>query len=282
MLRLSSRYLPRAGGCPYTLGWCVVALKQVIESQTEIPSGLQEHYVEKDGKWVLQTDPQFEDVSALKGVLNQERNLRRDAEKTVTDLKVKFEGIDPDEHHKLQDRVKGLDDAEVYDKQGIEVLVQRRTDAMKQDHERQVQAKDRELTQLRGQATESERKWRQDRIKTELLAAVNKNGVYDKAIDDAVQRGLAVFTDLDQDGQVVAKKGEDVVYGKDGINPLRPDEWISTLKTSGQAPHLWPPSSGGGAPAHHGGNGQGIDWSKLPPAERMTAFRQQQEAARNH
>ena len=99
---------------------------------------------------------------------------------------------------------------------------------------------------MRGQATESERRWRQDRIKTALLDAVNKNGVYDKAVDDAVQRGLAVFTDLDQEGQVVAKKGEDVVYGKDGINPLRPDEWISTLKTSGQAPHLWPPPSAEG------------------------------------
>ena len=107
---------------------------------------------------------------------------------------------------------------------------------MKAEHERQIASKERELTELRGQATESERKWRQDRIKTELLAAVNKNGVYDKAIDDAVQRGLAVFTDLDPEGQVIAKKGEDVVYGKDGINPLRPDEWISTLKTRAR-PH---------------------------------------------
>jgi hypothetical protein len=255
-----------------------MALRQSYDVQTDIPGPFQEHYVEKDGKWLVQLDPPAEDVSGLKTALTTERTLRRDAEKTVTDLKVKFEGIDPDEHHKLQDRVKGLDDAEIYDKQGIEVLVTRRTDAMKQDHDRQVQAKDREITQLRSQASESDRRWRQDRIKTALLEAVNKNGVYDKAIDDAVQRGLSVFTDLDQDGQVVAKKGEDVVYGKDGINPLRPDEWISTLKTSGQAPHLWPPSSGGGAPSQHGGNGQVRDYSQLPPEERLTAFRADQAA----
>ena len=115
-----------------------MALPQVIENQGDIPSGLQEHYVEKDGRWLLQADPPIEDVSALKGVLNQERTLRRDAEKTMTDLKVKFEGVDVDEYHKLQDRVKGLDDAEVYDKSGIEALVTRRTDAMKAEHERQV------------------------------------------------------------------------------------------------------------------------------------------------
>lgn len=258
-----------------------MALKQLYDVQTDIPQALAEHYTERDGRWVLQLDPPVEDVTGLKNALNQERTLRRDAEKTVTDLKVKFEGVDPEEFHKLQDRVKGLDDADVYDKQGIEALVTRRTDAMKQEHERQISSKDREIVQLRTQAGESDRRWRQDRIKTALLDAVTKCGVYEKAVDDAVQRGLTVFTDLDQEGQVVAKRGEDVVYGKDGINPLRPDEWISTLKASGNAPHLWPPSSGGGAPGHHSVNGQQTDWSKLPPAERLTAFRQQQEASRN-
>lgn len=258
-----------------------MALPQMYAVQTDIPSGLQEHYVEKDGHWVLETDPPMEDVSALKATVQQERTLRRDSDKALSELKVRFEGIDPDEHKKLQDRVKGLDDADVYDKQGIEALVTRRTDAMKAEHERQIASKDREIVQSRNQATEFERRWRQDRIKTTLLDAVTDSGVFKDAIGDAVQRGLAVFTDLDDNGEVVAKKGEDVLYGKDGINPLQPKEWISSLKASGTASHLWPSSSGGGAPAHHSANGQQIDWSKLPPAERLTAFRQQQEAQRN-
>ena len=254
-----------------------MALKQAYDVQTDIPPAFVEHYAEKEGRWVLELDPPAEDVSGLKTALNQERTLRRDAEKSVTDFKVKFEGVDVDEYHKLQDRVKGLDDAEIYDKQGIEALVTRRTDAMKAEHERQVQSKDREIAHSRTQATEFEQRWRQDRIRTALLEAVQKNGVYERAVDDAVQRGLAVFTDLDTEGQVIARKGEDVLYGKDGINPLRPDEWISTLKTSGQAPHLWPPSSGGGAPATRGANGQAFDWQSITnPAERMTRFREWQ------
>lgn len=258
-----------------------MALKQSYDLQADIPAGLQEHYVEKDGKWCLQADPPIEDVSGLKGALEKERGLRRDAEKTMTDMKIQFEGVNPDDYRKLQERVKGLDDAEVYDKSGIEALVTRRTESMKTEHERVVGSKDREIAQLRTQASESDRRWRQDRIKTALLAAVTGSGVEKDAIEDGVTRGLAVFTDLDSEGQVIAKKGEDVVYGKDGIHPLRPEEWISTLKASGTARHLWPSSSGGGAPAYHGGNGQNVDWSKLPPAERLTAFRQQQEAARN-
>lgn len=254
-----------------------MALKQAYDTQTEIPQGLQEHYTERDGRWLLVTDPQIEDVSGLKSALDKERGLRRDAEKTVTDLKVTFEGINPDDYRKLQDRVKGLDDADVYDKQGIEALVTRRTESMKTEHERVIGSKDREIANLRTQASESDRRWRQDRIRTALLDAVTKHGVYEKAVDDAVQRGLGIFSDLDEQGQVIAKKGEDIVYGKDGINPLRPDEWIATLKTSGNAPHLWPPSSGGGAPAFHGSNGAGFDWNSITnPAERMTRFREWQ------
>lgn len=258
-----------------------MAVKQVYENQGDIPSGLQEHYVEKDGKWLLQTDPQFEDVTGLKTALDKERGMRRETEKQLVDVKTKYEGIDPDEHHKLQERVKGLDESDIYDKQGIEALITRRTESMKQDHERQLASKEREIAQLRTQAGESDRRWRQDRIKTALLDAVTGSGVDKLAVPDAVQRGLTVFGDLDDEGLPVARKGEDVVYGKDGINPLRPDEWISTLKASGNAPHLWPASQGGGAPGHHSANGQQIDWSKLPPAERLTAFRQQQEASRN-
>jgi hypothetical protein len=97
-------------------------------------------------------------------------------------------------------------------------------------------------------------------------------------VDDAVQRGLSVFTDLDDKGNVIARNGDDTVYGKDGVNPLSPGEWITTLKASGQAPHLWPASSGGGAPAHHGANGTGVDWQSISsPAERMTRFREWQQ-----
>jgi hypothetical protein len=254
-----------------------MALKQVYDAQTDIPPGLYEHYTERDGKWIVALDPVLEDVGGLKSALNNERTLRRETEKQLVELKTKFEGVDPDEFRKMQDRVKGLDDADVYDKQGIEVLIARRTESMKNDHERQLATLKRENDHLKTTSADLDRRWRQDRIKTALLDAVTKNGVYEKAVDDAVQRGLAVFTDLDERGNVIAKNGDDTIYGKDGVNALNPSEWITTLKASGQAPHLWPPSSGGGAPASHSGNGAGIDWNSITnPAERLTRFREWQ------
>jgi len=254
-----------------------MALKQVYDAQTDIPPALYEHYTERDGKWIVALDPVLEDVGGLKSALNNERTLRRETEKQLVELKTKFEGVDPDEFRKMQDRVKGLDDADVYDKQGIEVLIARRTESMKNDHERQLATLKRENDHLKTTSADLDRRWRQDRIKTALLDAVTKNGVYEKAVDDAVQRGLAVFTDLDERGNVIAKNGDDTIYGKDGVNALNPSEWITTLKASGQAPHLWPPSSGGGAPASHSGNGAGIDWNSITnPAERLTRFREWQ------
>lgn len=254
-----------------------MALKQVYDNQTEIPQGLQEHYSERDGRWALVLDPPAEDVSGLKGALDSERRLRRDTEKSLSDMKIRFEGVDPDEVVKLRDRVKGLDDAEIYDKQGIEALVARRTESMKTEHERQARAMEREITQLKDTVSVTDRKWRQDRIKTALLNAVTTAKVDEPAIVDAVQRGLAVFTDLDEQGEVVAKNGDDLRYGKDGVHPLTPAEWIASLKASGEASHLWRSSSGGGAPAHHGPGNNAIDWNSITnPAERLTRFREWQ------
>lgn len=278
-----------------TLGWCHararvgdnrshrkaddMALKQQYDTQTDVPGTLLEHYAERDGKWALELDPPMEDVNGIKSALQQERGLRRDAEKQLVEVRTKFEGIDPDEHRKLQDRVRGLDDAEVYDKQGIEALVLKRTESMKAEHERQVAVLRRENDQLKDTASDLDKRWRQDRIKTALLDAATKAGVTKAAIQDAVQRGMGVFTELDDHGVVVAKNGDDVRYGKDGISPLAPEEWMANLKT--EAPHFWPPSVGSGAPAHHTPGGEGIDWNALPPAERLTRFRQLQQANQN-
>ena len=256
-----------------------MALRQMYDSQDEIPESLKEHYTDRDGTWVLQADPPIEDVSGLKAALNQERSLRRDTEKKLSDMTIRFEGIDPEEVGKLRDRVKGLDDADVYDKQGIEALVLRRTESMKADHDRQMMQKTRENDQFRTEREEWRRRWEQDRIKTALLQAGSSVGVYDRAMDDFVQRGLAVFNALDEEGNPVSQSATgEVRYGKDGINALRPEEWGLALKP--QAPHLWPPSSGGGAPVHHGANGQSIDYMQIKdPAARLTAFRAA-EAAR--
>lgn len=249
-----------------------MALPKTVESLDLIPEIARDHYAEREGVWTL-TLLSSEEHSGLVSALKQERTLRQDADKQLGELKARYDGIDPEEVAKLRDRVKTFEDVDIYDKHGIDALVAKRTETMKAENERVLAAKEREIGHFKDQAQSFEQRWRSDRIQNKLTDACAKAGVAPYAFSDAVERGMKVFTDLDEQGAVIARDGHDVRYGKDGINPLTPDEWYLSLKAA--APHLWPPSTGGGAPAHHGVNGQATDWNKITnPADRLTAWRQ--------
>ena len=254
-----------------------MALIQSYANQSDIPESLREHYNEKDGRWIIDTDPPMQDNAGAVAALNTERGLRREAEKQLTEYKVRYEGIDPEEVKRLRERVRGLDESEIYDKQGIDALVARRTQSMKEEHERIVNVKDREINQNKDKAQQFETRWRQDRIKTALTGAAVLAGVEKGAVEDAVRRGMVVFTDVDEQGVVLAKNGEDIRYGKDGITPLAPEEFFAALKPI--ASHLFGMSSGSGAPGQNGQPGAGFDWNSIAnPAERRTRFREAQQA----
>ena len=250
-----------------------MALFMTFTTSADIPEALREHYVEKDGRWVLQTDPPADDVTGLKTALESERRLRRDAESQSSSLKSRFEGITPEEVASLRDTVKNLKDKDIYDKDGLEALIARRTQEMRSDFQRKLTAAEREVAQTTQRHADLDRTWRRDRVETALLHAITVAGVAKQAVPDAVSRGLTLFLDIDDQGRPVAKKGEEVLYDKDGINPLSPDEWIVGLKLA--APHLWPSSTGSGA--SHGANNQGtgVDYSKLSPTERLTRYREE-------
>jgi hypothetical protein len=253
-----------------------MTLKASLTALTEVADAFREHYVERDGRWVLQTDPPTEDVTGLKSALEKERGLKRDAERQLSDLKTTFAGIDPAEVTDMREKLKAIGDKKVYDDEGLEALVTRRTHDMQQEHARKVAAQEREVQDWKQKHGALDHTWRRDRIETGLLRAITAAGVAKDAVPDAVSRGLGVFTDLDDKGQPVAKQGDEIRYGKDGVNPLTPEEWIASLKPT--AAHLWPASKGSGGGDGNGTAGGGIDYSKLSPTERLTRFREQQAA----
>jgi hypothetical protein len=82
-------------------------------------------------------------------------------------------------------------------------------------------------------------------LENSLRDAASKAGVDERALPDFLNRGLQVFTL--KDGQVVAMRGEQPVFSRrQPGEALSPEEWAQDLASD--APHLFRPSKGGGAP----------------------------------
>ena len=250
-----------------------MTLPKTIERPDDVPEIVRDHYAQKDGAWTL-TLLSSEEVAVTVAALDKERKTRRDIEAQLLDIKTQFEGIDPAEVVTLREKVKSLDDKKYFDDHGLEELRSRWTHEMKTDYGRQLAAKDRELLAEREQRQAIDAKWRRDKIDNALLGAAARAGVAKYAMDDAVDRGRKIFLALDDKENPIAKDGDEIKYGKDGVTPFTPDEYFLGLKAD--APHLWPPSSGGGATPTRNGAG-GVDYSTYSsPTERLTAYRQAQ------
>lgn len=256
-----------------------MALPATIDRVEDLPELVREHYVQRDGKWTL-TLLSAEDHTGLRTALDSERRLRRDAETGLSSFKTKYEGIEPDEVVTLRQTVASFKDKQVYDASGLEELVARRTHEHTLAHARQMAAKDRELNAEKAQREAAQLLWKRDRIEAGLMEGALAAGISGSGrLLDAKSRGVSIFTDVDNDGKVIARDGEEIKYGKDGVTPYSPKEFYLNLKNDPEAQHLWVPSSGGGASQHHANGAGGIDYSKIAdPTERLTAFRQAQGA----
>lgn len=128
-----------------------------------------------------------------------------------------------------------------------------------------------EIEQLRADlALERERGARlsQRALDDQLRAAASAAGIHDRAVEDAMHRGRAMFR-LDDEG-VAARVDEDgnPILGEDGKTAMRPVEWLASMREA--APHWFPvhaSGSGGGS----GVRGAGIhqqDRALMSPAEK--------------
>lgn len=69
-------------------------LPMIVESIESVPEALREAYVERDGKWVIEVEG-MEDVERLKGALQKERQLHREAAKRLAALEKQIEQSRP-------------------------------------------------------------------------------------------------------------------------------------------------------------------------------------------
>lgn len=77
-------------------------------------------------------------------------------------------------------------------------------------------------------------------IESALANAAEQAGVHPVAIPDVIDRGLRMFSELDERGRIIAKTGTgEILYSANGEEPLSPHEWLETLRKSGDVPHLF-------------------------------------------
>lgn len=219
-----------------------MALKFKVKSKDEVPAGLEAHYVERDGAWVLDAEG-----AADKARLDEFRASNVTLLKERDELRKRFEGIDPDEVRRLAEEKRRLELlAQGHKPEELERIVGERVKAARGELEKQVAALTSERDALNGRLVIIQ-------IDQGVVAAASKRGLRASAIPDITSRARSVFRLVNGVPTAFESDGQTVRAGKDGIAPMNLEEWIETQVS--EAPHLFEENAGGGAAGDASGGG---------------------------
>lgn len=245
-------------------------------ARADIPEDLAEFVKEVDGKFTVDVGPkvkinEFRDNNIA---LKQER----DALKSKLEVFSKL-GDDPS---KLMDELKTLREVDQLVKDGklkgsdaITAEVEKRLKEARESYEAQIKDLTNKAGAAEQKAAQADQKWRGSVLDQRITNAVlaDDSNVNPATLPDILARARNIYTVTD-DGKLVPKQGDAVVYGADG-DPMQPKEWLT--KVLAEAPYLGKSSAGGGADGGTGGKELGgmsqEAFSKLSPEERITRFR---------
>lgn len=216
-----------------------MALKAKYGAEDQIPTGLEDYYTEQDGEYVLVVDGMVD-----KNVVSEFRQNNINLQKQLAGLEKQMGAVDVDEYKALKAQQQKVADQELIDAGKVDELVNTRVERMQSQFEQN-------MTQLQGkleETTQAANKYRENYdtliVERTLADAAARAGVRSEAIPDVLNRARAVWSKADDDS-LVAVRGDQPVYGKNGSTPISIDEWYEGL--SDEAPHLFKASEGSGA-----------------------------------
>lgn len=145
----------------------------------------------------------------------------------------------------LRDIAQRVKDGELKTDDQIEQAVQDRLKVLKDGYEDNNKALHRQLAEKENEAKTLTERLNRTHIDKEVTAAVivPESGVRTEALPDVLERAYRIFRV--EDGALVPKKGESVIYGADGASPMTVTEWLTKLRD--EAPHYFKGNAGGGA-----------------------------------
>jgi len=243
-----------------------MALKFVLDIIDDLDEGIQKLYSKhSDGKYYLDVDG-----AVAKTKVDEFRDNNISLKQELEKMTDKFGNIDLEKYQELMDKAALDDGKKRITMEKVDDIVAERTTKMKEEHQNQVNALTNNNTTLSGQ------------LDSLLIDGAVRNAAVEAkvrpgALEDVVLRAKTTFKVVD--GKAVAHDDKgNVIYGKDGTNPLNPTEWLGGLKTS--ADHLFEQSKGGGAGGgdnrggdqNRGGSGGGDqDKSSMTPLQKISA-----------
>lgn len=201
------------------------------------------------------------------GLKSKNTELLGDIRKLKDQVKA-FEGLDPVAVKALLEKFSNDEEAALIAKGKIDEVLAKRTERLNADWDKKLKAAEAAAQKLQ----EANQKLVKRATSEAIIKAATKAGALPKAMDDVILRAQGAGWTINEEGEVIARDGENIIFGKDGKTPLSPDEWAESLRET--APHLWPPAQGSGAQGSHTpAKGGKIDPS-LSPEARLTAARQ--------
>ena len=183
-----------------------------------------------------------------------------------------FEGIDPVAVRAILTKFSSEEEAELIAKGKIDEVLSKRTERLSADWQKKVDAEKGTVQKL----SAANQRLAARALSEAISKAAIKAGALPEAIEDITLRAKGAGWSIDEEGNPVAKAGDDIVFGKDGKTALTPNEWAESLRET--APHLWPRAQGSGAPGSNGSKAVTGDFSKLSPEDRISRYRESQAA----
>lgn len=216
-----------------------MSLKFKFHSKNEIPADLANHYIERDGAWILDAEG-----AADKAKLDEFRTTNIALQKQIDEQSKRFEGIDPDEVRKLADEKRKLEEQQQIKAGEIEKVIEARVRAAKAEFDKQLGTVSSEREALNARLIAIQ-------IDQGVLTAATKRGLRPTAIPDITARARNTFKLVNGLPTAFEDDGQTVRVGKDGVKPMAIEEWVEAQLAD--APHLFESNAGAGAAGHGSG-----------------------------
>lgn len=206
-----------------------------------------------------------EQVQGLKAKNNELIQANKDLKTELGGIKSQLEGVDLNAVKDLLSKAGQDEETKLIAEGKIDEVIQKRTEKMRQDHEKQMAA----VTEKAVKAEAYANQFKQSVVKGQIAQAFSGIGGLAEATDDVTALALSQFAINEHGNAVMIGADGEPIIGKDGTNPLSPKEWVENLKEN--KPYFFPRANGTSAP----GSGTAVKkWSDYSESERAAIARE--------